>query len=141
VLFDFSSKAEVRRPMTERVVVVQVEAPPLAPVPPTNKGKQRAKALRRTSAERASRSAIVKGRGRRSATVVADQVLVNVEAGASGELPLLIRQSFKHGRYSPSTDMEEVEWQIMLEQFIASGVVVKDEIINIDSNQGLLVVI
>jgi hypothetical protein len=29
--------------------------------------------------------------------------------------------------------MEEVEWQIILEQFIASGVVVKDEIINIDS--------
>jgi hypothetical protein len=28
--------------------------------------------------------------------------------------------------------MEEKEWQIMLEQFIASGVVVKNEIINID---------
>jgi hypothetical protein len=41
--------------------------------------------------------------------------------GASDELPLLIRQSFKDGRYSPSTRMEEVEWQIMLEKFIASG--------------------
>jgi hypothetical protein len=30
--------------------------------------------------------------------------------------------------------MEEVEWQIMLEKSIASGVVVKEEIINIDSN-------
>jgi hypothetical protein len=30
--------------------------------------------------------------------------------------------------------MEEVEWQIMLEKSIASGVVVKKEIINIDSN-------
>jgi hypothetical protein len=29
--------------------------------------------------------------------------------------------------------MQEVEWQIMLEQFIASGVVVKNEIININS--------
>jgi hypothetical protein len=28
--------------------------------------------------------------------------------------------------------MEEIEWQLMLEQFIASGVVVKDEIINIE---------
>jgi hypothetical protein len=30
--------------------------------------------------------------------------------------------------------MEEVEWQIMLEQFIASEVVVKNEVINIDSD-------
>jgi hypothetical protein len=30
--------------------------------------------------------------------------------------------------------MEEREWQIMLEQFIASGVVVKNEVINIDSD-------
>jgi hypothetical protein len=30
--------------------------------------------------------------------------------------------------------MEEREWQIMLEQFIASGVVVKNDIINIDSD-------
>jgi hypothetical protein len=46
----------------------------------------------------------------------------------------MIRQSFKDGRYYPSTGIEEVEWQIMLEQFIASGVVVNDEIINIDSD-------
>jgi hypothetical protein len=31
--------------------------------------------------------------------------------------------------------MEEIEWQIMLEQFVASGVVVKDEIIDIDSDR------
>jgi hypothetical protein len=55
-----------------------------------------------------------------------------VEAEASDELPLLVRQSFKDGRYSPSTGMEEREWQIMLEQFIATGVVVKDEVIYID---------
>jgi hypothetical protein len=30
--------------------------------------------------------------------------------------------------------MEEWEWQIMLEQFIAMGVVVKDEVIYIDSD-------
>jgi hypothetical protein len=30
--------------------------------------------------------------------------------------------------------MEEIEWKIMLEQFVASGVVVKDKIIDIDSN-------
>jgi hypothetical protein len=30
--------------------------------------------------------------------------------------------------------MEEIEWKIMLEQFVPSGVVVKDEIIDIDSD-------
>jgi hypothetical protein len=30
--------------------------------------------------------------------------------------------------------MEEIEWQIMLEQFVVSDVVVKDEIIDIDSD-------
>jgi hypothetical protein len=66
--------------------------------------------------------------------VVAEWVLANVEARVSDELSLAIRQSFKGGRYSPSTGMEEVEWQIMLEQFIESAVLGKDEIINIDSD-------
>jgi hypothetical protein len=30
--------------------------------------------------------------------------------------------------------MEELEWQIMLQQFIASGVVVKNKVINVDSD-------
>jgi hypothetical protein len=76
----------------------------------------------------------VRGHGRKSAKVVDDSVLLEVEMEASDELPLAIRQSFKDGRYSTSTGMEEVEWQIMLEQFIASGVVVKTEVINIDSD-------
>jgi hypothetical protein len=46
----------------------------------------------------------------------------------------LIKQSFRDGRYSPSTRMEELEWQIMLQQFIVSGVVAKDEIANVDSD-------
>jgi hypothetical protein len=65
---------------------------------------------------------------------VVDRVLLDVEMGASDELPLTIRQSLKDGRYSPSNRMEEREWQIMLEQFIMTGVVVKDEIISIDSD-------
>jgi hypothetical protein len=54
--------------------------------------------------------------------------------GASDELRLMIRKSFKDGRYSPLIRMEEVEWQIMLEQYIVSGVVVKNEVINIDND-------
>jgi hypothetical protein len=41
--------------------------------------------------------------------------------------------TFKDGLYSP-TGTEEVEWQILLQQFIPSGVVVKNEVINIDSD-------
>jgi hypothetical protein len=33
----------------------------------------------------------------------------------------------------PATPLQQ-EWQIMLEQFIAIGVVVKDEVIDIDSD-------
>jgi hypothetical protein len=66
--------------------------------------------------------------------VVADLVLLEVEMGASDELSLTIRQFFKDGRYSPLTRMEEVEWLIMIEQFIASGMVVKNEVISIASD-------
>jgi hypothetical protein len=40
-------------------------------------------------------------------------VLLDVDTGASDELPLAIRQSFKDCCYSPTTGMEEREWQIM----------------------------
>jgi hypothetical protein len=63
----------------------------------------------------APRSASVRGCRRKSMKVVADSLLVDVEAGASDELPLLIKQSFRDGRYSPSTKMEELEWQVMLQ--------------------------
>jgi hypothetical protein len=80
------------------------------------------------------RSGSGRGRGRGSTKVETDRVLLDIEAGASDELPPLVNQSFKEGRYSPSTGMEESEWQIMLEQFIAMEVVVKDIVINIDSD-------
>jgi hypothetical protein len=82
----------------------------------------------------APRSASVRGRGRKFVKAVADLVLLEVEVGACDELLLVIRQSFKDGRYSPLIGMEEVEWQIMLKQFIASGVVVKTEVINVDTD-------
>jgi hypothetical protein len=53
---------------------------------------------------------------------------------ASNELPLVVRQSFKDSPYSPVTGMEEIEWQIMLKLFVVSGVVIKEEIININSD-------
>jgi hypothetical protein len=63
-----------------------------------------------------------------------NRVLIDAEAGASDELPPLVRQSFMDGRYSLSTRMEEKESQILLEQFIAMGVVVKDEVLDTDSD-------
>jgi hypothetical protein len=64
--------------------------------------------------------------------VKTDRVLLDVEAGASDELLPLVKQSFRDGRYSPWMGIEESQWQIMLEQFIAMGVVVKDEVIDSD---------
>jgi hypothetical protein len=104
-LFFFEAKAWW--PMAGQVVLALTEVPPLVLVALTKKRKCGAKA---------------------------NLVLLEVEVGASDELPLTIRQSFKDSPYSHSTRMQEVEWQIMLEQFIASGVVVKNEVINIDSD-------
>jgi hypothetical protein len=85
--------------------------------------------------------ASVRGRRRGSTEIKIDKVLLDVVAGASDELLLAIRKSFQDGRCSPLTSMDEREWQIMLEQFIASGVVVKNKVINIDSDRILLVVV
>jgi hypothetical protein len=63
----------------------------------------------------ATRVAGVRGRRWKSVKAVADCLLVDVEVGASGELLLLNKQSFRDGRYSSSTGMEELEWQIMLQ--------------------------
>jgi hypothetical protein len=134
VLFGFSSKAKARQPKGGRVVPARVEALPLISAPPAKKGKRGTKAPGKTDVARALRSASVRGRKQKSMKVMADRALIDIGAGASDELPLVIRQSFKDGRYSPSTGMEDIEWQIMLEQFEVSGVVVKDEIIDIDSD-------
>jgi hypothetical protein len=88
---NFSLKADAWQPIIERDVPVRMEAQPLASVPLAKKGKQGAKAPRKIGAERAPRFASVRGHGRRSVTAVVDQVLVSVEAGASDELPLVIR--------------------------------------------------
>jgi hypothetical protein len=103
-------------------------------VPPAKKGKRDSKAPRKTDVARAPCSACVRGHGRKSVKVMDDQALIDIGVGTSDELPLVIRQSFKDGQYSPLTGMEEIEWQIMLKQFVVSGVVVKDQIIDIDSN-------
>jgi hypothetical protein len=63
-----------------------------------------------------------------------NRVLIDAEVGASDELPPLVRQSFMDGCYSLSTGMEEKESQVLLEQFIAMGVVVKDEVLDTDSD-------
>jgi hypothetical protein len=89
--------------MAEQVVPVHTEAPPLVLAAPTKKRKSGARASRKTSARRAPCFTSFRGHGRKSVKAVADLVLLDVEVGASDELPLTIRQSFKDGRYSPST--------------------------------------
>jgi hypothetical protein len=96
-LFGFSSKAEARRLITGQVIPIRAEVSSLVLVPPSRKGVHGAKAPQNTGAQRAPRSGSVRGRGQKSTKVVAEWVLANVEARASDELPLVIRQSFKDG--------------------------------------------
>jgi hypothetical protein len=133
-LFGFSSKAEARWPVAEGAVPVGAMAPPPVQVQLARRKRGDGIAPQKTSARWASCLASVRGHGRGSMNIKANRALLDVEAGASDELPPLVRQSFKDGRYSPSTGMEEREWQIMLEQFIVMGVVVKDKVIDIDSD-------
>jgi hypothetical protein len=53
--------------------------------------------------------------------------------GGFRDLPPIVKKSFQEGCCSPSIGMEMSDWQIMLEQFIAMGVVVKEEVVNINS--------
>jgi hypothetical protein len=117
-----------------QIVPVGAVAPLSAQVPLSKKRQRGSQASRKAINRRATRLTSVKGRRQGSAKVKTNRVLLDVDVGASDELLLAIRQSFKDGRYSPSTGMKERVWQIMLEQFIASGVVVKNKVINIDSN-------
>jgi hypothetical protein len=116
------------------VIPSHAEAPPLVSIALAENRKSGNTGSRKTGAQWAPRFASVRGRGWKSMKVVADLVLLEVEMGASDELSLTIRQFFKDGRYSPLTRMEEVEWLIMIEQFIASGMVVKNEVISIASD-------
>jgi hypothetical protein len=47
--------------------------------------------------------------------VKTNRVLLDDATGGFDELPLIIKQSFKDGHYSPSTGMKERNCQIMLE--------------------------
>jgi hypothetical protein len=91
-------------------------------------------ALLKANNQRATPSVSGRGRGRGSTKFKTGRVLLDAEVGASVELQPLVKQSFKEGHYSASTGMEDSEWQIMMEQFIAMGVVVKNQVINIDSD-------
>jgi hypothetical protein len=99
--------------MGGQVVPACAEVLPLILAPSAKKGKRGAKAKIKFDAARAPCSASGRGRGRKSVKAMADQALVNVGVGTSDELLLVLRQSFKDGRYSPSTGMEEIEWKIM----------------------------
>jgi hypothetical protein len=129
----FSSKAEAQRPMAGEIVPINADVPPLSWVPLPNK-RQRSGAWKKNSTPQGPCSNSVRDRGRGSRKVKTDKVLLYVDVGTSDELPLAIIESFKDGRYSPLIGVEEREWQILLEQFIASRVVVKNEVINIDSD-------
>jgi hypothetical protein len=100
-----------------------------------NKRKRQGKgASRKDNSNRAPCYSRGMGHGKGSVKAKAIRVLLDVEVGGFSELPPIVKRSFREGRYSPSIGMEMNEWQIMLEQFVAMGVDVKEEVINIDSD-------
>jgi hypothetical protein len=91
-LFVFSSKDEAQQDECGGVECHGVMAP------------------RKSNNRQASHAVRGRGHGCEPTKIKADKVLLDVKAGASDGLPPLVKQSFKEGRYSPSTGMEEKEW-------------------------------
>jgi hypothetical protein len=96
--------------MAGQVVLVSAEAPPPAWAHLCKKRKQGSGASQKTNTRQGPCSANVRSRGRGLMKVKTNRVLLYVDAGHSDELPLVVRQSFKDGLYSPSISMEEMEW-------------------------------
>jgi hypothetical protein len=99
-LSNFCSKAKARWPLSGQVVPVRAVALPVILAPSARRGKRGARV------SWVPHSAGVRGRGWKHVKAVADRLLIDVEAGASDELPLLVTQSFRVGRYLPLTGME-----------------------------------
>jgi hypothetical protein len=83
--------------MAGRVVPACTEASSLISAASAENRKRGTKASWKTGARRAPCSVSVRGHGKKSVKVVADLILLEVETGASDELPVTIRQSFKDG--------------------------------------------
>jgi hypothetical protein len=62
------------------------------------------------------------------------KILAASEAGTFGDLPPRTRDSFLERRYSPSTGMESNEWEIILEQLLVMGLIVKHEVVSDDDD-------
>jgi hypothetical protein len=62
------------------------------------------------------------------------KVLLDSEAGTFGDLSPRVRHSFLEGCYSPSMGMEFDNCEIILEQFLAMGMIVKEEDVSVDSD-------
>jgi hypothetical protein len=90
----FSSKAEARRLVAGQVVPAGIGVPPLALSPLSKKEKRGGGASGKSSTRQGPCSAIVRGRGRGSAKIKTNRVLLDVDARASDGLPLIIKQSF-----------------------------------------------
>jgi hypothetical protein len=78
-------------------------------------------------------SILKKGRGGGSAKDKAVRILADSEAGTSSDLPPHIKRSFIERRYSSSTGMDRSEWEIILEQILAMGFIVKEEVVSDDN--------
>jgi hypothetical protein len=78
----------------------------------------------------AQSSASRKGCSGNSAKDKATWILADAEAGTSRDISLRIKWSFVERRYSPSTGMDRSKWEIILEQLLITGLIVKEEVVS-----------
>jgi hypothetical protein len=104
-LFDLSSKAESRRGRAEEVVHYGVAASSAGWMPQNKRKRQGIGAPHKSDCHRASCSVRCRGNGQGSMKAKATRVLLDAEAGGSGELLPIVKQSFQEGCYSPSIGM------------------------------------
>jgi hypothetical protein len=60
--------------------------------------------------------------------------LIDSKAGTSDDLPHCVRRSFNERRYSSSTGMDRSEWEIILEQLLVMGLILKEEVVSDDND-------
>jgi hypothetical protein len=62
----------------------------------------------------------------------ARRILIDRQVGASGDLPPQVRNSFLEQWYLPLTRMHHSKWEIIVEQLLAMGLIVKQDVVSDD---------
>jgi hypothetical protein len=71
-----------------------------------------------------------RGRGGGASKNKAARILDDSKRGACGDISSRMKRSFVEQQYSSSTGMDKKEWEIILEELIIMGYIVKHEVVS-----------